>query len=308
MPPRTSPFSSKAAAAPSTSTSGFASFVLERVAHNPFLIHETPRSLRLTGGVGGVPTTLDPDQRDVLLHADAPPNSANAATAAVTAAAVTAVLQRALVDAPLLPVGGSHLLYELVWSNFVACAEAAKQVGCYKQALELHGARAMTAAAVAPAAATATSDAGVDTSSSTNDSSLVESVFGASPLVPGSQPASSPQGGSGHSLFSPEELSTSIAPDVLHARLAQSQTRLAELKVELARSLAKMRCIAQDLDAYDATPIEELRRQREAATTALMTPVVVPPSLREGGAVPPPAVVVVVDGEQQDRKRQRTAE
>ncbi|KPI84392.1 hypothetical protein ABL78_6553 [Leptomonas seymouri] len=296
-----------------TSTTGFTAFVLDRVAHNPFLIGETPRSLSAASG-GVAAATLDPAQRAVLLHPAVPTNDTASATA------VTSLLQRALVDAPLLPTGGSHLLHEHVWSNFVACAEAAKQVGCYKKALQLSAARASREAEPTPGKESG-SGADVNTSDAGDDPSRVKGALGLPPLASDPKPADSPQpplslpsassssspqagnSNSANSLLSPEELSVSFAPDVLQTRLAQAQARLVEVKIALQRGLARLRRVAVSLHTYDATPIEELRRQRQATAQELVTPLKVLPMQSEGGTTPP----AVVESEQ-DRKRPRTAE
>ncbi|KAL7698839.1 hypothetical protein N2W54_001923 [Lotmaria passim] len=319
MPPLTSTSSTATAtatAAAAVSTSPFAAFVLDRAAHNPFLINETPHSLNgssCSSGNGArtnvVPSTLDPAQRAVLLQpATTTPSAANAA-------AVTAILQRALVDTPLLPCGGAHTVHELVWPSFVACAEAARQVGCYATALALHDARAMSESAHdANAATTAAQTPFAPTIRP--EPSLAESPFGDSPLAIGSPAASptssSPQGKSSsisssnpaRILLSPEELSVSLSRDLLVARHAQAQARLTELKVTLQRSVARLRRVAHDLHAYDAMTVAELRRQRQATMQELTTPV----AAVEATVPLCQEIACAEEGGAQHRKRQRAAE
>lgn len=311
-PPVKAPATGPAAATSSfTGTAAFSSFLLSRIASNPFLILEAPRSLTPATTPTAIPSTFDSAQRAFLLHPPSSPasQSAHASPAAGTtapatsAAAVTALLQRALVDAPLLPVGGAHLLHELVWGNFVACAEAAKQVGCYQRALHLHDARAREETKETEKAAGLSK--GERDATPLGSSPLSDSPF-LSMLGDGGDGVSASSGASATgSLVNAEELSVSLAPELLRARLAQAQARLGEQRAVLQRGLRKLRRIAQDLHDYDAIPIAELRRQRQATVRELLAPVAV----TTGSELPrgdESAVSVAVS--EQDRKRQRTAE
>ncbi|TPP52365.1 hypothetical protein CGC20_15655 [Leishmania donovani] len=265
----------------------FASFVLERVSRNPFLIGETPRSLRpppsqpaATEDALSIPSALDAAQRAVIAQAS---TSGTAATSSpASALAVTAVLQRALIDAPLLPVGGCHLLHEHVWTHFLASAEAAKQVGCYRKALQLCKVRQAEPGTGVNAplqeqpqaprteATASTCDGAL---SSTTRGAAVD-LFAASPLAssPTDNQQRSYQGGVGL-LQTPEELSLALTEDALQANIEQALTRLAGSREELQRGLAKLRRLLDGLRAYDAVPFEELARQEQEAVRRLFAPV-----------------------------------
>lgn len=311
----------KAAAAaaplPQTNTAAFSAFVLSRIASHPLLIHETPRSLASADTGSGVPSSLDAAQRALLGSADAASsgklpatsglNSASSSSSSSnTSAALTGLLQRALVDAPLLPNGGAHLLHELVSTPFMACAEAAKQVGCFRQALELQASATRTSSGDAETtAAAAAGNAMVE-------GKAVEGTFEASPLASSptaEAPPSSALGNDGSAVnearVTAAELSVSVTADVLRARLAQAETRLAEQKALLQRGLAKLRRTAQALQEVDAVAMSELRRRRQAAVRELLTPVTVAGPLKSTVNA---SVTASTAAAEQDRKRQRTCE
>ncbi|CAC22704.1 conserved hypothetical protein [Leishmania major strain Friedlin] len=268
----------------------FASYVLERVSRNPFLIGETPRSLRpppsqpaATDDAPSIPSALDAAQRAVIAQAST--SGAAATSSPASALAVTAVLQRALVDAPLLPVGGCHLLHEHVWTPFLASAEAAKQVGCYRKALQLYKAgQAESGTGVnAPlqqqqqqqqaSRTEATASARDGALSSTARGAAVD-LFAASPLAtsPTDHQQRSYQGGVGV-LQTPEELSLALTEDALQANMDQALARLVGSREELQRGLAKLRQLLDGLRAYDAVPFEELAQQEQAKVRRLFAPV-----------------------------------
>ncbi|KAI5689032.1 hypothetical protein MNV84_00447 [Leishmania braziliensis] len=302
------------AASASTSAPSFASFVLERVSRNPFLIGETPWSLRpppphpeatsasppaqhvaksprdATEDASSLPSTLDPAQRAVIAQACIAGTAATSNPASTLA--VTAVLQRALIDAPLLPVGGCHLLHELVWPHFLASAEAAKQVFCYRKALQLCDARQAQPTTDSnvplPEQKPPQSSHCTEVTSSTSDGELEKKangaavdLFAASPLAVSStddqqwsnQGAGAlPSSGAASLLQTPEELSLSSARDVLQARMGEALTRLAASREELQRGLTKLRQRLDGLHAYDAVPFAELAQQQEETMRSLFTP------------------------------------
>ncbi|GET85659.1 hypothetical protein, conserved [Leishmania tarentolae] len=270
----------------------FASFILERVSRNPFLVGETPRSLRpassqtaATEDAPSIPSVVDAAQRAVIAQAS---TSGTAATSSpASALAVTAVLQRALIDAPLLPVGSCHLLHELVWTNFLESAKASKQVGVYRRALQLYHARQAQASTTAPLQ---DQQPRTEMATSAHDGVLRNTtrgaavdLFAASPLA--SSPTDSQQQsdqGSAGLLQTPEELSLALAGDVLQANMEQALMRLAASRKELQRGLAKLRRLLDGLRAYDAVPFEELARQEQKTISHLFTAVEAVPA--DGGA------------------------
>ncbi|KAG5511648.1 hypothetical protein JKF63_07245 [Porcisia hertigi] len=283
------------AASTSTPAPSFSAFVLERVSRNPFMISETPRSQHpdLTSGdmtedVATTPTTLDATQRLAIAQTSILGSAATSNPA--SALAVTAVLQRVLVDTPLLPIGGCHLLHEIVWPHFLCSAEAAKQVGCYRKALQLHDARQLLSNADSTASLQEQQAPRTETaSSSTSDGELSKTkgraavdIFTASPLA--SSPAdgqqwrgegdgSSLSPGTASPLQTPEELSLTLTRSTLEARMEQARARLAASRKELQRGLTKIRRLLDGLRAYDAVPLAELARQQQETTRALFTPV-----------------------------------
>lgn len=231
-----------------------------------------------------MPSALDAAQRTVIAQASASGTAATSSPA--SALAVTAVLQRALVDAPLLPVGGCHLLHEHVWAHLLASAEAAKQVGCYRKALQLYKARQAQSRTglnapleeqqrqqpQTPRTKATASTCDVALSHTTRGAAV--DLFAASPLA--SSPTDNQQRSyqSGADLLqTPEELSLALTEDALQANMEQALTRLAGSREELQRGLARLRRLLDGLRAYDAVPFEELARQEQETIRRLFTPV-----------------------------------
>ncbi|KAG5487487.1 hypothetical protein LSCM1_07442 [Leishmania martiniquensis] len=300
----------------STPAPSFTSFVLERVSRNPLLINETPRSVsppsQQTAAatslspaqhlaksahdpaeeVPSIPSTLDAAQRAVITQASISGNAA--ALSPASASAATAVLQRVLIDVPLLPVGGCHLLPEMIWLYFIASAAAAKQLSSYRKALQLYDARQAPPSTGETAPLQGRQPHRTEATASTSDgeppketAAAAVDVFAASPL------ASSPADDQQHSdsgadassstgtaclLKTPEELSLSCTRDALQANMEQARVRLAGSRRELDRGLKKLRQILDSLRAYDAVPLAALQRQRQEAMRTLFTPVVVAPA------------------------------
>lgn len=118
----------------------FEIFVLGKSAAIPSLIGETERTLR---NESGAPTLSDAQRRLLTSAAQAESSDAhNNGDAAriqlpTTARAdMTALLQRALVDSALLPIGGSQLVYEKLWSVFLTAAARAREVHEARQQLQ----------------------------------------------------------------------------------------------------------------------------------------------------------------------------
>ncbi|KAG5486583.1 hypothetical protein CUR178_07950 [Leishmania enriettii] len=314
-PPPTAGAARSTATPPSTPDPSFTSFVLERVSRNPFLINETPRSLRppspqtaaitplspaqhLAKSVRDpkedaplIPSTLDAAQRAVIAQASISGSVTTSIPASASTSAATAVLQRALVDAPLLPLGGCHLLHELVWPHLLASAEAAKQLNSYRKALQLYDARQAISTTGTNAPLQGQQPHRTEATSLTTDGELKKTVAGAAADIFAASPLASPltddqhqsnQGvgaslstGNSALLRTPEELSQSCTRDALQANMEQALTRLTGSRRELQRGLKKLRRILDGLLAYDAVPFAELEARRLEAVRNLFTPVVV---------------------------------
>ncbi|KAK7202062.1 hypothetical protein NESM_000274900 [Novymonas esmeraldas] len=252
----------------------FQAFVLERVAHSPALISETAYSLASSTTASSTTTTTTATQHSGAEAADvttAAPRTTDAAQRAVialagatgsvatsnpaSALAVTAVLQRAIVDAPLLPFGGSHLLHELVWSPFVVCAEAARQLGRDRAALRIAEGRL---AAPGP-------DAGARAGGES------------APAIHAPREAAEEARHADGVLkeVAEEDLAACLPHAALLARVEQAQQRLCECRRDLRRGWVRLRRILADLQAYDAVPLATLTRQQQEDTRALFTSVVV---------------------------------
>ncbi|KAG5507888.1 hypothetical protein JIQ42_07179 [Leishmania sp. Namibia] len=296
-PPPTAGAARSTATPPSTPDPSFTSFVLERVSRNPFLINETPRSLRPPSPQTAaedaplIPSTLDAAQRAVIAQASISGSVTTSIPASASTSAATAVLQRALIDAPLLPVGGCHLLHELVWPHLLASAEAAKQLSNYRKALQLYDARQALSTTDTNAPLQGQQPHRTEATSLTTDSELKKTVAGAAADIFAASPLASPltddqhqsnQGvgaslstGTAGLLRTPEELSQSWTRDALQANMEQALTRLTGSRRELQRGLKKLRRILDGLRAYDVVPFDELEARRQEAVRNLFTPVVV---------------------------------
>lgn len=134
--------------------SGFECFVLSRIARNPALISESPRGVAGVNAPSPSPpspshgvSTLEAAHKKLLAHfvsrssfssassPSAPPPREGAEAMSTTpslspaaAAASMTLLQRAIVDTPLLPLAGEHFLYEALLQPFITAAAAARQL------------------------------------------------------------------------------------------------------------------------------------------------------------------------------------
>lgn len=139
--------------------SALENFIVSVSARRPALLSETAQSIRVPSAHA---SSLEDAHRAVLLPFLPPSSTATASTdrtastadrtasgkqrlqvlAAAPPYATTPerhlLLQRAIVDSALLPLGGEHLLYGTLWTAFLRAAEEASKVYAARNALQQH--------------------------------------------------------------------------------------------------------------------------------------------------------------------------